>query len=113
MSKKVWIILSILLVISITISILFFTSKKTCIRTTDLENYKVESIYRISYISILNRKDIYYSNNIEILNDIELKFKDYDIEKNDNKLIVKYKNNKKYNYYSEIKRLKKQGYTCK
>ena len=105
MSKKVWIILSILLVISITISILFFTSKKTCIRTTDLENYKVESIYRISYISILNRKDIYYSNNIEILNDIELKFKDYDIEKDDN--------NKKYNYYSEIKKLKKQGYTCK
>lgn len=113
MSKKVCIIFSILLVILIIISILFFTSKKTCIRITDLENYKVESIYNIRYINSLNRKDIYYSNNKEILNDIELKFKDYDIEKDDNKLIVKYKNNKKYNYYSEIKRLKKQGYTCK
>ncbi len=113
MSKKVCIIFSILLVILIIISILFFTSKKTCVRTTDLENYKVESIYDIRYINSLNRKDIYYSNNKEILNDIELKFKDYDIEKDVNKLIVKYKNNKKYNYYSEIKRLKKQGYTCK
>ena len=67
------------------------------------------------FISNINHyfKDIYYSNNNEILNDIELKFKDYDIEKDDNKLIVKYKNNKKYNYYSEIKKLKKQGYTCK
>lgn len=113
MSKYVYIILSILLVLLVIISVIFFTSKKTCTRTTDLENYKVESIYEITYINKLKRKEIFYSDNKDIINDIELKYKDYNIKKEDNKLVIEYKNNKKYNYYKEIKKLKKQGYTCK